>query len=61
MFYTLKFAYQKPKSVKLSFDFKDRGNSIISSIQNHAFEIWHKAALALVFSFGSIREYSLLY
>jgi len=62
MFYTLKFAYQKPKSVKLSFDFKDTGNSIISIIQNQAFEIWHKAALLLVFvllaTFGSIYYYT---
>jgi cellulose synthase/poly-beta-1,6-N-acetylglucosamine synthase-like glycosyltransferase len=62
MFYTLKFAYQKPKTVKLSFDFKDKGNSIIGSIQNHAFEIWHKAALPLVIvlltTFGSIHYYT---
>ncbi len=62
MFYTLKFAYQKPKIVKLSFDFKDTGNSIIGSIQNHAFEIWHKAALPLVIilltTFGSIHYYT---
>jgi cellulose synthase/poly-beta-1,6-N-acetylglucosamine synthase-like glycosyltransferase len=62
MFYTLKFAYQKSKSVKLSFDFKDTGNSLISSIQNHAFEIWHKAALPLVIvlltTFGSIHYYT---
>jgi cellulose synthase/poly-beta-1,6-N-acetylglucosamine synthase-like glycosyltransferase len=62
MFYTLKFAYQQPKPVKLSFNFKDRGNSIISSIQNHAFEIWHKAALpfvvALLVTLGSIHYYT---
>jgi cellulose synthase/poly-beta-1,6-N-acetylglucosamine synthase-like glycosyltransferase len=62
MFFTLKFAYQKPKSVKINFDTKDTVNSIISSIQNHAFEIWHKAALPLVFvllaSFGSIHYYT---
>jgi cellulose synthase/poly-beta-1,6-N-acetylglucosamine synthase-like glycosyltransferase len=62
MFYTLKFAYQKPKSVKLSFYFKDTGNSIIGSIQNFAFKIWHKAALPLVIvlltTFGSIHYYT---
>jgi cellulose synthase (UDP-forming) len=62
MFYTFKFAYQKPRSVSLNFDFKDTGNSIITSIQNYAFEIWHKAALPLVFvmltTFGSIHYYT---
>ena len=62
MFYTLKFAYQKPKPVKFGFDVKDTGNSIVSSIQNHAFEIWHKVALPLVFvlfaTFGSIYYYT---
>lgn len=62
MFYTLKFAYQKPKSVKLSFNSKESGNSIIRTIQNHAFEIWHKAALPMVIvllaTFGSIHYYT---
>lgn len=62
MFYTLKFAYQRPKSIKLSFNIKDSGNSIIHSIQNHSFEIWHKAALPLVLllvtTFGSIHYYT---
>ncbi|KAF0238628.1 MAG: family 2 glycosyl [Prolixibacteraceae bacterium] len=62
MFYTLKFAYQKPKPVSLSFDIKEKGNLIISSIQNHAFKFWHKAALPFVFvllaTFGSFHYYT---
>ncbi len=62
MFYTLKFAYQKPKPVKFRFDVKDTGNSILSSIQNHSFEIWRRVALPLVVillaTFGSIHYYT---
>ena len=62
MFYTLKFAYQKPKPVIFGFEAKSTGNSIVSSIQNHGFEIWHKVALPLVLillaTFGSIHYYT---
>lgn len=48
MFYTLRFAYQKPKLINFSFAIKEKSNSIIGTIQNHAFEIWHKAALPVI-------------
>jgi cellulose synthase/poly-beta-1,6-N-acetylglucosamine synthase-like glycosyltransferase len=48
MFYTLKFAYQKQKLINFSFGIKDKNNSIIGTIQNYAFEIWHKVALPLI-------------
>jgi cellulose synthase (UDP-forming) len=48
MFYTLKFAYQKQKAVSFSLDFMHKSDSVINSIQNFVFQIWHKAALPLV-------------
>jgi len=48
MFYTLKFAYQKPKSINCSFEVKENSYSFIDSFQNHAFEFWHKSALPLI-------------
>ena len=62
MFYTLKFAYQNPKPVKLSFNPKATGKSFVNFFQNYAFEIWHKTALPLVLvlltMFGSIHYYA---
>lgn len=62
MFFTLVFAYQKQKRVSLNFDAKIERSSILNSIQDFAFEIWHKAALPLVLviltALGSIHYYT---
>jgi len=48
LFFTLIFAYQKQKVVKPNTDFKAESNSIINSIQDFNFQIWHKVALPVV-------------
>ena len=48
MFYTLFFAYQKQKPVKLSFDKTTGKDSILDKVQNIAYSFWHKAALPIV-------------
>ncbi len=48
MFYSLWFAYQKPKEVKLSFEVVGIKKSFFKSIQNYAFDFWHKAALPVM-------------
>lgn len=48
MFFTLVFAYQKQKKVKLNFNFILDSKSFVSVLQNFGYTIWHKAALPMV-------------
>ena len=48
MFYTIILAYQKQKVIKLNLDSGFESRSILNTLQNYAYEFWHKAALALV-------------
>jgi len=48
MFYTLRFAWQKPREIKLNFETQKENKSILSSIQNTAFKLWQKVALPAI-------------
>lgn len=59
MLYTLRFAFEKPKAVKFSFDIEEKGSELWMRIKNIYFTLWQKAALPvvvlLIVSFGFIK------
>lgn len=64
MFYTIYFAYQKPKEVAFPQTHSWENDTILDQIQNKIFKIWRKVSLpvaALVLAFSLYSHYSIEY